>query len=425
MSDGSAPGNEGTNDNPGSNGNTGNNSASNEAKVDGVSEAKQAKLEDSNMANYGSKEHRELRHNAAKKEPAWTSMDTGVGIQVWRIEKFKVKVWPKKQYGSFYDGDSYIILNTKKDPESDKLLYDIYFWLGKDTTQDEAGTAAYKTVELDDYFNDEPVQYREVQGNESKQFIELFGKIKILNGGIESGFNHVEQESFNNKLLHITGYKKNIHVFQVPIAVNSLNNNDCFILDTGEIIFQFNGDKANKNEKLRAAQVVSEIKNDRGKCDSIIIDGLSDTSEDAMKFWGILGISNDKPILNDRNDGNNDDIKMELTLQRISNASGHMSCVEEQRGKKLDKNKLDSKDCFIVDAGVSVFLWLGNKSNASEKKQIWKYCNEYLKNQGRLNSVTVSMVKEGRETPQFWKAFNGDGAPGGYKNRSLWDKIFN
>lgn len=39
-------------------------------------------------------------------------MLTFSGVEVWRIEKFKVVLWPKERYGEFYTGDSYIVLNV-------------------------------------------------------------------------------------------------------------------------------------------------------------------------------------------------------------------------------------------------------------------------------------------------------------------------
>ena len=61
-------------------------------------------------------------------------------------------------------------MNTYKNEGEEDFEYDIHFWIGNESTQDEYGTAAYKTVELDTLLEDKPVQHREVMENESEQF---------------------------------------------------------------------------------------------------------------------------------------------------------------------------------------------------------------------------------------------------------------
>lgn len=71
------------------------------------------------------------------------------GLEIWRIENFQPVAYATKDYGKFYSGDSYIVLNTKVDDKG-KLSWDVHFWLGLETSQDEAGSAAIYTVQLDD-----------------------------------------------------------------------------------------------------------------------------------------------------------------------------------------------------------------------------------------------------------------------------------
>lgn len=54
------------------------------------------------------------------------------------------------------------------------LSYDIHYWIGQNSSQDEQGAAAIYTTQMDDYLKGRAVQHREVQGNESETFRSYF-----------------------------------------------------------------------------------------------------------------------------------------------------------------------------------------------------------------------------------------------------------
>ena len=72
---------------------------------------------------------------------------------------------------------SYLTQTYKPKENSELLAWDLHFWIGKYSSQDEYGTAAYKTVELDTYHDPGPEQHREVMGFESEAFKSYFDKI--------------------------------------------------------------------------------------------------------------------------------------------------------------------------------------------------------------------------------------------------------
>lgn len=208
-------------------------------------------------------------------DPAFQGAGQKAGIEIWRIEKLSPVPVPKSSHGKFYTGDSYIILKTSAS-KTGALRHDIHYWLGADTSQDEAGASAIKTIELDAALGGRAVQYREVQGHETEKFLSYFKPCIIpLKGGIASGFKHVEEEEYKN-CLYICQGKHVVHVKEVPFARSSLNHDDIFILDTKSKIFQFNGSNSSIQERAKALEVVQYIKDTYhdGNCDVAAIGEL-------------------------------------------------------------------------------------------------------------------------------------------------------
>jgi len=361
---------------------------------------KQYNIADSNIANLGSDLEKKVREAAAQTEPAWANAGKKPGLQIWRIEKFQVKSWPQEQYGSFYDGDSYIVLNTYIKPGSNALSWDVHFWLGTYTTQDEAGTAAYKTVELDDLLGGAPVQHREVQGHESDMFLSYFkNEIKLLSGGVETGFKHVKPEEYKPRLLHLKG-KKKVRITEVPMSRDSLNSGDVFILDAGLKIFQFNGKKAGPQEKQKGAQLSRAIVDERKGKPKI---NVMEEGDKDSEFWGMLGGMGAIKSAEEGGDDNEADKTHSGTksLFHLSDASGKMEFKQVATGSSCKKSLLDSNDVFILDTGAEVFAWIGKGASKEEKTKALSFAQDYLVKYNRPAFTPISRILEGGENEVF------------------------
>jgi len=352
---------------------------------------------DSNMALFGSDTDKQVKKESALTENAWKNAGLKPGTQIYRINKFKVEKWPLEDYGKFYNGDSYIVLHTyKKDANSEELLYDVHFWIGKYSTQDEYGTAAYKTVELDTYLDDKPIQHREVQGNESDLFKSYFDFFTIMKGGCDSGFRRVGPVGYKMRLFHIVGERKQISVTQIPFKKGNLNSEDVFVIDCGLRIYQFNGETANKDEKFRATMYVNQMKGERqGKPRLDILEEKSISP--SHRFYKLLpeGKSSEKEEPAENTD----------EILQVSDAAGRMEISSLCKGE-LDRSKLNSADAFLVSTPKHLFVYIGKEASITERRSSMGFAHKYLQDKPNpFVPVTVLMEGQTQRDEEFDKAF--------------------
>ncbi|XP_055624819.1 gelsolin-like [Toxorhynchites rutilus septentrionalis] len=349
--------------------------------------------------------------------PAFNNAGQTKGLEIWRVENFQPVAVPKAEYGKFYTGDSYIILNTNED-KNKKKSHDVHFWLGLKTTQDEAGSAAILSVQLDDLLNGLPVQHREVEGSESDLFLKYFkGGVRYLEGGVASGFKHVETNAAKpTRLFQVKG-AKNIRLRQVELSVSAMNKGDCYILDADRDVFVYVGPKANRVEKLKAINVANEIRDQdhNGRATVHIVDEFSSLT-DQEEFFKKLGSGS--PSLVPEPSAAKEDAAFEradadrVALYKVSDSKGGKLTVEQIGTKPLKQDMLKQDDSFILDTGSGLYVWIGKGATKQEKTESLMKAQEFIKTKKYPAWTPVERIIQNGETAPFKHFFQTWRNPG-------------
>lgn len=348
---------------------------------------------------------------------------------VWRIENMQVVPVPKDQYGNFYEGDSYIVYaasefgrpvgsDSKPVQIHGNPEVHIHFWLGKETTNDEAGVAAYKTVELDDYLGGSPIQHRETQGNESARFKGYFKLgMRLMKGGAASGFNHVT-DTFEPRLFHIKG-RRSPTVTQHPISWEYFNSGDVFIIDTKEIVFVWVGRSANNIEKLQAAKIATKLRDEHNASSVVFVDDGKEKGLPVCERTVLNAHINlaDRKVRSAEEAGADDEQEQinhgALTLYHCSDEDGTYKVTEVKTGP-LDQSDLRSEDSFIVDNGpAGIWVWVGRKASSKERVEAMRNAQGYVTKKGYPSNTSVTRVVDGGEPVEFKMLFSS------WKERNL------
>ncbi|CAH8523164.1 unnamed protein product [Schistosoma turkestanicum] len=344
---------------------------------------------DTNMALFGSDLERSVKKEAAETEKAWhpiKSIEKST-LLVWRINKFNLEVVKPEDIGTFYSGDSYIVLKIEKVGE--EYNYDVHFWIGKKSTQDEYVTAAYKTVELDTFLDDKAIQHREVDGMESKQFKSYFKKFRTLEGGYESGFNRVRPNQVKPRLYHLRDIDcSRTEIREVPCSRQSLNSDDVFILEVGSTAYQWNGSKSGKYERFRAGHFLIQLKGERnGRLATEVLD----EGENSPEMKQFLASLPDTEIPQSPENGNG-----KKAIYRFSDNSGKMElslvCEEE-----LPQSAITEDDVYFIDTGSYLYVYIGDQCSNQEKKYALSHAHDYLKETNHP-FAPISVVSGNRKT---------------------------
>ncbi|TNN19777.1 Protein flightless-1 isoform 2 [Schistosoma japonicum] len=328
--------------------------------------------------------------------------DTGVtpGVQIWELDQFYPRrVEDEVLQGHLFNGDCYVILKTAVSI-SQVLEWAIYYWIGSRSSKDKQTCAAIHAVNLRNLLGAECRTKREAEGDESSDFLALFGgNLIVLDGARgETGFIHVEDDVVVPRLYRLFGTEKRLKIVSMPLTHYSLDSKFSYLLDAQSHLYLWIGKNSRSIMQTKGRLLAEKISVRERRGEASI--HIEPETRESNPFWAIVtGVWVPAPLPKPNNTSDHvlkpvdnyeenkevnyppapivqppkaesrDFIPQDWRLPHpilydVQMGRGYLELPQvELENDILSKKLLDSKHVYILDSGGQLFLWMGEKSS--------------------------------------------------------------
>lgn len=293
-------------------------------------------------------------------------IDDGSGdIKIYRIDNNKLIELPKITNGSFFSGDSYIVIydvifsDTNKSSSHSLLSHVIYHWTGKNCELGEKQKGENLVTELCDRLGKSTVQSRITEDYEPSHFLQIFkGCLIVFNGkSIDydpAGLNMREPNSYVLKVHGNSSYTSKASQVSSKTVCTS---QDCFVIKTtGREIWVWCGNSSTGDSREIAKSIGASL----GEYTLVV------ESNEPEEFWSALS---EKVALNFKRIRSN---STNLIVPNLITGAGirtkpalYISYVEQgnifiEQVMGFEQKDMAPEDVYLLDSGSMIYIWAGD-----------------------------------------------------------------
>ncbi|PKU77192.1 Villin-2 [Dendrobium catenatum] len=289
-------------------------------------------------------------------------------------------------------------------------------------SQDDRMTAARLANTMWTSMKGRPVQGRIFQGKEPPQFIALFQPMVVLKGGLSTGYKKsVEEQNVKDEtyasdgiaLIRVSGTSvHNNKAVQVDAVAASLNSYDCFLLQSGNTLFIWQGTSSTFEQHQWATNIAEFLKPGAGF-------KHAKEGTESSAFWFTLGgkqsFSSNKVTTDIVRDPHLYTFSFNKVLLQVSEVFNFV------------QDDLLSEDMLILDTHSEVFIWIGQCVETKDKQKAFDIGQKYIELamclEGLASDVPLYKVTEGNEPCFFTAYFSWDSAKAAAHGNSFEKKL--